>query len=417
VAVIGVSDAEWGDAVTACCVLRPGAELDLEALRGEYRAFLQPGRVLLSGHSHQAWPDVARDAQSAYFDDAARFVDTKWGDAIFPKMERVGRAILRRMGFDEGDAITFGGSTHELVFRLLSCFRWSERPRIVTTTSEFHSLHRQLSRLAEEGADVVWVDARDRSTLAERLLAAITPGTAMVAFSGVLFEDAWIVRELPAIALRAVSVGALPLVDAYHAFDVASLAWGDARDALWVTSGGYKYAQFGEGLCWLRSPKGSTLRPAYTGWFADFDALEGPRSHDVGYGPGGARFAGSTFDASALYRAEAVLAVFERHGLDVATLRAISIRQTARLLDALSLRGVLGNGVTLASSTDPERRAGFVSLRTPRAQALVSALRARGVYTDARGELLRLGPAPYLADAELDAGVSALAEELAKPLT
>jgi kynureninase len=39
---------------------------------------------------------------------------------------------------------------------------------------------------------------------------------------------------------------------------------------------------------------------------------------------------------------------------------------------------------------------------------LSRALRDRGVLTDVRGDLLRLGPAPYLSDSQLDAAVDAL---------
>ena len=34
--------------------------------------------VLLTGHSHQAWPDVAFDAQKQAWLDAAEQVDDKW---------------------------------------------------------------------------------------------------------------------------------------------------------------------------------------------------------------------------------------------------------------------------------------------------------------------------------------------------
>jgi kynureninase len=39
---------------------------------------------------------------------------------------------------------------------------------------------------------------------------------------------------------------------------------------------------------------------------------------------------------------------------------------------------------------------------------LQRALAARGVLTDSRGTFLRLGPAPYLADAQLEEAVAAL---------
>ena len=57
-----------------------------------------------------------------------------------------------------------------------------------------------------------------------------------------------------------------------------------------------------------------------------------------------------------------------------------------------------------------ERRAGFVAIRSPHAAQVVSGMRSRGVFADARGEILRLGPAPYLSDTQLVDGVDALGE-------
>ena len=50
--------------------------LDPRALRPHYQQFLAvpagaPRRVLLTGHSHQAWPDVARAGQDAAFADVS----------------------------------------------------------------------------------------------------------------------------------------------------------------------------------------------------------------------------------------------------------------------------------------------------------------------------------------------------------
>ena len=53
---------------------------------------------------------------------------------------------------------------------------------------------------------------------------------------------------------------------------------------------------------------------------------------------------------------------------------------------------------------------GFLALRSPVAAALTRRLRARGVWTDARGDVLRLGPAPYLSDRQLRDAVALLGE-------
>lgn len=375
-----------------------------DALRAEYTRFTRPPRILLSGHSHQAWPDAARDAGARYFDDAAEHVDDKWEKAIFPLLGRVARRILVRMGYPETDRLVFGKSTHELAFRLISALPLRERPRIVTTTGEFHSLYRQLRRLEEEGVEVVWVDASERQGLGRRIAAAIDERTALVAVSAVFFEDAAIHDGLLDVVARAAEVSAFCLVDAYHAFDVVPL---DTGASSFVLGGGYKYAQFGEGLCWLRLPPGASLRPIYTGWFADFHSLAHGRSDaPTAYDESGWGFAGSTFDASAAYRADAVLDVFDRHGLDVPTLRAISLAQTERILTWFESSRLSRRGARLVTPRDPARRAGFVSLRTPHAGDLVADLRTRGVYVDSRGDLLRLGPAPYLSDDEIDAGLA-----------
>jgi kynureninase len=62
-----------------------------------------------------------------------------------------------------------------------------------------------------------------------------------------------------------------------------------------------------------------------------------------------------------------------------------------------------------------ERFGGFLALRCTYAGDLQRALAARGVLTDSRGTFLRLGPAPYLADVQLDEAVAALGRTARAP--
>ncbi len=382
-------------------------EIDAGSLRAHYRAFLREGRVLLTGHSHQAWPDVAREAQLEAFDDAATHVDHKWGKA-FEAADDVRSAVASRIACTP-DEIALGGNTHELVTRFLSALPLRARPRLVTTRGEFHTIHRQLSRLGEEGLEIVMIAPEPVSTLAARLADALDERTAAVLVSSVLFETSSVVPHLASLAERARSLGVSMLVDAYHAFSIVPFTVGDVGGDVFVTAGGYKYAQWGEGNCFLRVPPSFEGRPAYTGWFSDFAHLSAPRDgRVVSYGARPCdRFAGSTYDPTSHYRARAVARFFDRHGLDVATLHAISQRQTARLLAGLE-------GLDVATpSTSTGERGGFVSLRVRDAGAVVSALEARGVMTDARGDLLRLGPAPYVTDDELDLAIGHVQEVVA----
>ena len=50
----------------------------MNPLARHYSRFRVAERILLTGHSHQAWPDVAFDAQQQAWLDAAACVDDKW---------------------------------------------------------------------------------------------------------------------------------------------------------------------------------------------------------------------------------------------------------------------------------------------------------------------------------------------------
>lgn len=382
-------------------------ELDANALAPHYSRFRVTERLLLSGHSHQAWPDVAREAQLEAFDDAARHVDEKWGAAM-AKAERVREGF--RMWLDEpGAEIALGPNTHALVIRLLSALDLRRRPRLLTTDGEFHTLRRQLGRLREEGIDVVRVPARPAATLAERLAAELDDATAAVLVSAVLFEDSAVVPDLPALAGACRARGAELLVDAYHALGPAPLTIAGLEEA-WVVGGGYKYLQLGEGNCFLRlPPHAEELRPVVTGWFAEFSELTAEKGDGTtGYGRGADRFAGSTYDATSHYRAAAVMAFFAQQGLTPEVLQRSYRRQVGRLARRFDELGLPDELIT----RDRENPAvgGFLALRSPRAEALQRELAERGVLTDSRGRYLRLGPAPYLSDAQLDDAVEQLGE-------
>ncbi len=386
--------------------MSPATPLDPLRLRPHYARFLRPGRVLLSGHSHQAWPDSAREGVLAAWDDAAEHVDDKWERAS-AIADEVRATVAGRIGA-RADEVALAESTHTLVVRFLSALDLRARPHLVTTNGEFHSLHRQLGRLAEAGVEITSVPAAPVSTLSERIAAAVRDDTAAILASSVLFETSAIVPGLDHAARAARRVGAETLIDAYHAFSCVPFSVDELGGDVWVIGGGYKYAQFGEGVCFLRAPpSASALRPIVTGWFADFGALATSRdgASRVTYGARLAdRFAGATYDPTSHYRAAWVARFWAAEGMSVSRVRAGYVAQTERLVAGLA------DHLELASPRAPADRGGFVAFRHARAGELVASLRARGVSSDARGELLRLGPAPYVTDDELDAAIAHLRE-------
>ncbi|HTE63711.1 MAG TPA: hypothetical protein VK631_25360, partial [Solirubrobacteraceae bacterium] len=368
-------------------------------LAAHYTRFRVAERLLLTGHSHQAWPDVALEGQVAAFEDAALLADEKW-ERAFAQAERVREGFRTLLG-DPGGELALGASTHDLVLRFLSALDLQARPRLVSTDGEFHTLRRQLGRFAEGALDVVRVPARPVETLAERLAAAVDDRTAAVLVSAVLFEDARIVPHLAALADATAARGAELLVDAYHALGAIPFT---APPTAWVTGGGYKYLQLGEGNCFLRLPEHAyELRPLITGWFAEFEALaDPPRPGQVAYPRGAGAFAGSTYDPTSHYRAARVFAFFAEQGLTPEVLRASYRRQVDLLAAAFDALALPADVVTRDRETPLERVAAFLALRSPRAGELQHALAQRGVLTDSRGTFLRLGPAPYLSNAQIE---------------
>lgn len=381
------------------------------ALASHYSRFRVADRLLLTGHSHQAWPDVAEGGLLRCFADAAEAVDQKWERAE-AMAERV-RGGYRRLLEDPAGTIALGPNTHDLVVRLLSSLELRRRRRVVTTDGEFHSLRRQLARLAEEGLDVVQVRAEPVETLAERLAAKVDDHTVLVAVSAVMFSTARIVPHLGEVAAACERHGVELLVDAYHALGVLPFPIHELGLAgAWVTGGGYKYLQLGEGNAFLRLPPAAAgARPAITGWFAEFDERTAAgRPAVVGYGPPETRFAGGTYDPSSHYRAAPVLGFFATHGLSPTFLREVSLHQVGVLRSAFDALDLPDSLVTRDRDAAPESIGGFLALRSPSAGPLQQALADRGVFSDSRADLLRLGPAPYLSDRQLEAAVSALGD-------
>ena len=380
------------------------------ALAPQYSRFRVSERLLLTGHSHQAWPDCGFEGHMAAWLDAAQYVDDKWEHA-FVQADQVREGFASLLG-DAGGGIALGVNTHELVVRVLSALPLRTRPRLVTTDGEFHTIRRQLDRLEEEGLTVARIPEAPLESLATRLGRAVDDRTALVLVSAVFFDTGRIARGLSEVAESCRRHGSRLLVDAYHALNVVPVSLKEeGLDDAFIVGGGYKYCQLGEGNCFLRIPPDTDLRPVVTGWFSEFTVLgDRHRSERVAYGPGADQFAGATYDPTSHYRAVRVFEFFREHGLTPALLRKVSQHQIGLLassFDALDLDPAV---LTRDRGFPLTEVGGFLALRSPIAASLARSLRARGVWTDARGEVLRLGPAPYLSDRQLRDAMELLAE-------
>jgi kynureninase len=103
---------------------------------------------------------------------------------------------------------------------------------------------------------------------------------------------------------------------------------------------------------------------------------------------------------------------FEEQGLDASFLRAVSQHQVGLLAETFRSLDLDPDTVRLRHDVLTTERAGFLALEAPEAGGLCTQLLERGVRTDARGTVLRFGPAPYHSDAQIVDAITVLSEVL-----
>lgn len=377
-------------------------------LAPHYSRFQVSERLLFTGHSHQAWPDVAREGQIEYFDVCARDVDNKW-EAAFEKTDIL-RNYLRDFYDDPDGFYCREESTHVLFVSWMSSLDLKNKPKIISTDGEFHSLFRQLHRLEEEGLEFIQVPVNPDDTFAERIISEMDDRTSAVMLSRVYFETSLINTHLTEIAAAARKQGIPVLIDDYHGTNVVPLSIRDAGlEDCFILIGGYKYLQWGEANCFLRFPKDCEYRPAITGWFASFSTLDKPRTDDpVEYDHDNQRFASGTYDPSSQFRAAKVVEFFREQGLTPEVLRNQYKAQVDLLREQFLSRNFDPSLIRLTHEEPLERNGGFLSLTSSHARDIRAQLMEDGVFTDARGEILRFGPAPYITTSQIEQAMDKL---------
>ena len=302
------------------------------------------------------------------------------------------RHIAAELSLPSPESLAFAPNTHELVLRLLSCL--PDRPRVVTSDSEFHSFERQTRRLAEEGLiDLVRVPSEPFASFGERLSAA-AKGAQLVFFSQVFFNSGAEVEHLDGL-VDSLPTEAMVVIDGYHGFCAVPTSLHHVGARAFYLAGGYKYAMSGEGACFLHVPPSAhELRPRNTGWFAAFDALAEKVAGRVPYSKGAMRFMGATFDPSGLYRFNAAMKWREDVGLTTARNRAHAHSLQQRFMAGLPA-GPLSSE-QLVVPLEHSARGQFLTFRTPRRERVVGdAQAAPGDHRRARrSPALRLRPVP-----------------------
>ena len=372
-----------------------------------YKDFKVTERILLTGHSHQAQPDCAKEGLIKCWNDASSLADDKWGK-VFEVADEV-RKRLALLIDDDIDNFVLGQNTHDLILRFLSALDLKKRNKIITTDSEFHTIRRQLDRLNQGILEIVKVPRNPVETLSERIIQEIDDKVSAVLVSKVMFQDSAIVNGLSDVETACSGLGAKLLVDVYHVLNAIPFSVKEEKlENSFLVGGGYKYLQLGEGNCFMRVPPNEVFKPVITGWFAEFAALSEKKvPGDVQYGEKHWAFEGSTYDPASHYRALEVFRFFEEHNLTPELLRKISLHQKQVLVHAF-LESDFNEKII--SVVNQQNKAGFLTFISPFAGKITKELKIRNVFADSRGEFLRFGPAPYLTDTQLRNAISILRE-------
>jgi kynureninase len=354
------------------------------------------GSTYLVSHSLGAMPRAAADALSEFTRLWVEDGINAWSRWL-PMVTEAGDRVARLIGADPGTVVMVPNVSAAQAI-VASCFDFDgARNGVVYPELEFPTVSYVWQAEQRRGARVTLVPSDDGVGIpTDRMCAAIDERTLIVPLSHVLFRSAFI-QDVAAITRRAHQAGALVCADLYQSAGTIPLSvkewhvdFACGGSVKWLCGGP------GAGYLYVRPDLLPRLRPRITGWFGHAEpfAFRMPAQE---YADTTWRMLGGTPGIAALYHARPGAEIVAEIG--VPAVRAKSLRQTARIIDAVDAAGW-----TLRSPRDPALRGGSVCFDFARAAEVTAALNARNMFCDHRpGAGIRVSPHFYTTDDEIDA--------------
>lgn len=351
------------------------------------RSLARSDEIYLANHSLGRPLDQTADDVREAIDLWYTEMDGAWG-AWLAERDAYRSRIARLIGRSDERAVVPKTSAAQGLRAVINSLP-SQTPNIVATRGEFDSIDFVLKAYAHRGrARVSWVSCDERARFdADRIIAAIKPGTDLVVVSRVFFATGQVLESLERIIERAHGLNARVLVDAYHSAGVLPESM-DRIGCDAMIGGNYKYTRGHTGACWLAlsdlmlGPAGvpDTDRPAPvdTGWFAKAQPFAYHRTDLPEYAAGGDGWLEATPPVLTYYQARAGLEL--TLALGVERLRAYSLEQLAFLRAALHDAGV----PTALINARPEQHGAYLLIPVADGKQAVGALKRAGINTDAR---------------------------------
>lgn len=288
-----------------------------------------------------------------------------------------------------------------------------DRREIVVHAGDFPTDRYVAEGIASERGRVLrWIDTPTTplGVTPEQVAAVVGPDTALVLLSHVDYRSGWL-ADAPAITALAHDAGALVLWDVSHSAGSVELAL-DAWDVDLAVGCTYKYLGGGPGspaFGYVRRGLQKVLRQPIQGWMGHHDPFEMAPGYVAAPGPRG--MVSGTPPILAMLPLLAGLDLLEQAGITAVRAKSVQLTEFAvELADAW----LVEHGVQLASSRDPARRGGHVTLRRSGFRAVLDELWRRGVLPDYREpDGIRIGLAPLSTSfTEVHRGLNVLREVL-----
>lgn len=354
-----------------------------------------------------AMPRRVHDQMDAYTNAWATRGVRAWEEGWWGMAVHVGDKVGAIVGAEPGEISLHQNVTITQAI-IASAFDFSgRRNKVVMVDMEFPSIQYFYHEQRKYGARIETVESGEGIHFpTTRFLEAIDEHTLLVPVSNVLFRSAAIV-DARAIIERAHRVGAHVILDTFQAAGTIPVNF-RALGVDFGVGGALKWLCGGPGVAYLyvRDDLRAKLRPALTGWLAhqrpfEFEIGElDPREDSF-------RYLNGTPHIPALYACQPGLDTISKVGIEA--IRKKSMRQTARLIE-----GARAKGWPVNTPSDPELRAGTVSVDCPHAREVTRELLARNVLVDYRPRAgVRLSPHFYNTDEESDFALAQIAEILA----
>lgn len=355
----------------------------LAGIRADF-PYLADRAYLNSAGAGLAWRGQSAAAAAYYDDVASRGADSQrqWMDLGARARERVAGLL----GVPVEDANFFRNTTEVINLAALS-LDWHAGDEVVVAADEFPSVAWPWVRAEAAGARVVRVGPGTESQREDRLLAAITSRTRVLAVSHVNTVTGTRL-DLDRLGRACREVDALLVADGIQALGSIPV---DLTHVDVYAAGVFKWllSSFGTGIGVFRQRAREQLTPAYRGY------RNRPPSTDFGY---------ADPNYPGLYVLDATLEFLGEVGWPVIHERVDALtRRTADAVRALGIEPI----------TPAEAQAGIVSFRTQDSAATTAELLRAGVHVVEKLGLVRVSPHFYNTAAEVDRFAEALESTLA----